>query len=903
MREAVDRQLAILRNLISAHHGVLYKTIGDGTQAAFASAEEALRAAVASQRALVAEDWGDPPGPLRVRMALHAGMAEPRDGDYLAASLNRLARLLDAAHGEQILLSSTVAGLAREALPEAATLKALGEYRLRDILQPEEIFQLCHPALRQDFPPLNTPGHLPHNLPTHPTPFLGREQEIEDVVALLLRPDVRLVTLTGPGGVGKTRLALRVAAELLESFPDGAFLVDLARLTDPDLVPSATATALGLREQPGQTLQATLSDYLRERHILLLFDNFEHVLPAATFVADLLAAAPGVKGLVTSRARLGLQAEHEYRVEPLPIPDQERLPPLAELSTFDAIALFTSRAQALRPGFTLTEENAPVVAEIVCQLDGLPLAIELAAARVKLLSPAALRDRLRRRLSTLTGGARDLPARQQTLRATIAWSHDLLAPPEKLLFRRLSVFVGGWPLEGAEAVAAVDPGETVDGFQGLASLIDQSLVDEWPTPETPADEPRYGMLETIREFASEQLAASGELVTVERAFEEFLMRRAEAAEEGLHGPDHLHWLDRLEAEHNNLRAAMNRALDRGDGPIALKLALRLWEFWETRGHRSEGRLWLERTLALTGPVDETDRATAEFAMGRLSFDLGDYDAAETHYQESLEARRHLGDALAEAEVLSALAMIAVNRLAYDKAKGLGEESLNISRQSGDRRGTAYALRVLGMIAREQGQYERALSLFDESLAIGRALGDPAWTARIATQIGITHLRAENVDQAQRFFETSRKLHSEIGDRFALGVIASHQGHLVFDAGDIDRAVTLYAEALRHFDAVRDSEALVEAIEWLAVTAAARGNSVPALRLFGAAAMAREALRLPPRLVGDEKRVASGLDQAMRAAGPDAQAAVAAGRTLTLDEGRDEALALAHVGFNSPQAVP
>src|SRR5215207_7365090 len=515
MREAVDRQLAILRNLISAHHGVLYKTVGDGTQAAFASAEEALRAAVASQRALVAEDWGDPPGPLRVRMALHAGMAEPRDGDYLAASLNRLARLLDAAHGEQILLSSTVAGLAREALPEAATLKALGTYGLRDILQPEAIFQLCHPALRQDFPPLNTPGHLPHNLPTHPTPFLGREREMEDVVALLLQPDVRLVTLTGPGGVGKTRLALRVAAELLESFPDGAFLVDLARLTDPDLVPSATATALGLREQAGQPLPETLSDYLRERHILLLFDNFEHVLPAATFVAELLASAPELKVMVTSRARLELQAEYEYRVDPLPIPDQESLPPLEDLKQYDAIALFVARAQALRPVFTLTAQNATAVAEIVCRLDGLPLAIELAAARIKLLSPEALLPRLERRLSTLTGGARDLPARQRTLRDTIAWSHDLLHPGEQVLFRRLSVFVGGWTLEGAEAICAVAADEAIDPLDGVAALVDQSLVDQLQDHSAAEHGPRYRMLETIREFAAERLVESSEAASIQ----------------------------------------------------------------------------------------------------------------------------------------------------------------------------------------------------------------------------------------------------------------------------------------------------------------------------------------------------------------------------------------------------
>src|SRR5215204_1127426 len=370
-RVVVERHLALIRQSVETHDGVHFKTIGDATQSAFATAPRGIAAALDAQRALLDEAWPSAEQRPRVRMALHAGTAEPQDGDYLAACLNRLARLLDAAHGEQILLSNTVAGLASDALPEAVTLEALGEHRLRDILQPEEIFQLCHPALREDFPPLNTPGHLPHNLPAHPTSFLGRERELEEITVLLLRPEQRLVTLTGPGGVGKTRLGMRVAAEALESFHDGVFLVDLARLTDSDLVPSATATALGLREQPGQTLTQTLADYLRERRVLLLFDNFEHVLPAATLIADLLSSARGLKVLTTSRARLGLQAEHEYRIEPLPVPNQESLPPLEELSGYDAIELFTTRAQALRPNFTLTHGNSRAVAEIVCQVDGL----------------------------------------------------------------------------------------------------------------------------------------------------------------------------------------------------------------------------------------------------------------------------------------------------------------------------------------------------------------------------------------------------------------------------------------------------------------------------------------------------------------------------------------------------
>src|SRR5215208_30240 len=673
-RIAVERHLALVHQGVEAYGGVHFKNIGDSTQSAFATAPQGVAAALATQRALIDEPWPSAEQRPRVRMALHAGTAEPRDGDYLAACLNRLARLLDAAHGEQILLSSTVAGLAGDGLPESVTLTTLGEFRLRDILQPEEIFQLCHPSLRSEFPPLNTPGQLPHNLPTHPTPFLGREREVEEAVALLLRPEVRLVTLTGPGGVGKTRLGTRVVAEALESFPDGVFMVDLARLTDPDLVPSATATALGLREQPGQTLSQTLADYLRERTILLLFDNFEHVLLAATLVAELLAAAPGLKVLATSRARLGLLAEREYRVEPMPIPDQESLPPLAELSTFDAIELFTSRARALRSDFSLTNENARTVAEIVCRLDGLPLAIELAAARVKLLSPEALLDRLDRRLSTLTGGARDLPARQQTLRHTIAWSHDLLPPPEKTLFRRLSVFVGGWTLEAADAMAAVDGDGAVDAFQALATLVDQSLVDEWPTPDAPADEPRYGMLETIREFATEQLATSGEIVQAERAFEGFLIGKAEAADVGLRGPEQPLWLDRLDAEHDNLRAALGRVLEREDGDIAIRLARRLWEFWWIRGHPGEGRSWLERALPLAGEGDLAGRAAVEFGLGHLYFELGDLEGAHAHLQASLDLYERSGDQQGVAAALSVLAVVAINRYAYDEARALGERA-------------------------------------------------------------------------------------------------------------------------------------------------------------------------------------------------------------------------------------
>jgi predicted ATPase/DNA-binding SARP family transcriptional activator len=729
-------------------------------------------------------------------------------------------------------------------------------------------------------------------LPVPVDALVGRQREVAELDRLLTA--ARLVTLTGPGGIGKTRLAQEAARASSARFPDGVAFVDLAPLRDPSFVLSTIARALGVDGTGDGPIHELVVATVGDRHLLLVLDNFEHLTAAATDLAVILAACTRMTVLATSRVRLRLRGEQEYPVLPLALPESAAnhdAATLSELSQVAAIALFARRARAARPGFALTDQNIDSVVAICRRLDGLPLAIELAAAQARVLTPAQLWQRLERPLDVLGTTAPDVPDRQRTLRAAIAWSHDLLTSNEQTFFRRLSVFVGGWSLDGAEVIARIKGDtNTIDAVETLGVLIDQSLVET--RPDTDEAEMRYAMLETIREFASEQLTASGEAEPVERAFEGFLIGQAEAAEKELKGPDQLLWLGRLEVEDANLRAAMSRALDRGDGAIALNLALRLWEFWETRGYLREGRAWLERTLALARSVDAGDRAAAESALGRLSFDLGDYDAAEAHYQKSLEARRQLGDALAEAEALSALAKIAVNRLAFEKANQLGEESLTISRQSGDRRGMASALQVLGMIAREQGQYERALELFEESMALGQALGDTAWTARNASQIGFTHRLAGNTEQAQHFLATSRKLHTELGDRFALGLIANDQGHLAFDAGDIDRAIRLYTEALRHFDAVGGSEALVEAIEWLAVAVAAKGRPVPALRLFGAAVAARETLRLPPRLESDEQRVAAGIDRAMQDAGAIGNAALADGRSMSLEHARDEALELA-----------
>ena len=839
MPGALARHDAILRETVAANQGTIVKQTGDGMHAVFARAADAIAAALAAQRMLQREAWGDVA--VRVRMALHTGTADERDGDYYGPPVNRAARLLAVAHGGQILLSRATAELVEERLPPGVALRELGQHRLRDLARPEHIVQLVAPGLPANFPPLKTVDNHPTNLRLQRDPLIGRGKEMASVIELLAGDDVGLVTLTGPGGIGKTHLALRVAAELLPTFPDGVWFIDLAPISDPSLVASAIGITLNFEEVPGEPMAERLAAFLRDKQVLLVLDNFEQVVEAAPLVANLLTAARRLKVLATSRTALRVRGERLVAVPPLAVPDPRQPRAVDSLVKYAAVQLFLRRAQAVRPDLELTRDNMAAVAAICVRLDGLPLAIELAAARSGLLDPAALAARLAHPLQLLARGPRDLPARQQTLRDTIDWSYTLLDQGEQTLFRRLAVFVGGWNLPAAETVCnpAGDLGSEM--LDELQSLLDKSLVRQ---VEQPNDEPRFTMLETIREYALEQV--DGEVEELRRRHAAYYTALAEAAEPELMGARQASWLERLEAEHANLLAALRWSLEQGEVELELRLATALWRFWLVRGYPSEGRQWLEEGLtAAQGLGHSPVLARALGRAAALARVQGDYARAVEWYEESLALARALEDKRSIAFALNGLGAVADQQGDYARAVALYEESLAVSRELGAKPSIAVSLSFLGVAALEQGDYERAALLCAESLALRRELGDTAGMAIPLNALGWVALEQGDPQRSQTYFEESLALSQAAGNQGGVAIVLSDLGWVALEEQDYARAASLFGESLTLRQKLGDKLGTAQCLEGLAAVAGARGEAERAVRLWGAAEGIRAAIGAPP----------------------------------------------------------
>jgi predicted ATPase/class 3 adenylate cyclase len=858
----------LLRSAFHTYRGYEVDTQGDAIFAAFARASDALLAAVAAQRELATHSWPDAVA-VRVRMGLHTGEPSRLAEGYVGLDIHYAARIMSAAHGGQVLLSRTTRDLVEHDLPEGVSLRDLGEHRLKDLEQPIPLYQLVIAGLPADFAPLKTLDSRSDSLPVQPTQLIGREQEVATIGQLLRREEVRLVTLTGPGGTGKTRLGIQVASELRDVFVEGVFFISLAPINDPMLVMPTIAQALGIRDRAEQPLSARLAEVLYQRRVLLLLDNFEQVVGAASQVADLLTSCPSLKVLITSREVLHVRAEHEFAVPPLELPDPAHIPELAALARAPSVALFLQRAQAVKPEFQLTTSNAGAVAEICVRLDGLPLAIELAAARMKLLSPQALLARLGRRLAMLTGGARDVPTRQQTLRNTIEWSYQLLNTWEQRLFRRLSIFAGGCTLQAAEAVCTA-PDEGVGRvLDGVASLVDKSLLQQMEQTGEASEEPRLLMLETIREYGLEALTASGEGAVARQAHADHFLLLAEEAVPALDGPLLTSWLDRLEQEHDNLRAALHWFLEAGQAVMALRLCSALERFWVVRGYRNEGLTFLERALGGSAGVAPSVRAKALLAAARLSFMQSDYDRGKALAQESLALFRELGDKRGIALSLNRLGIAAWRQADFPTARVLMEEDLALYKELGNPDRIAWSLFALGLLNIKQGEYIRASALFEEGLALFRGLDNKRGIAASLTQMAAA-LFVSQGDQMMVYplLAQGLLLDREVGDKEGMAVSSLLLGSVALKQGDVATARTRVEEGLLLYREMGYREGIAEALSLLGKVEAARGDLAFARTLYEESlTMARE--------LGQRELIATGLEglaRAIAAQGDPAQAA-------------------------------
>lgn len=802
------------------------------------------------------------------------------------------------------------ANLSQEALAERAGLSAHGisalERGVNRTAQRETMLRLADAlalsgadraafldAASRRTPSTNPP--LPATLPIPLTALLGRDQELAALIGLLGRDSrratrVRLVTLTGPGGVGKTRLALAAASALVSDFPDGIVFVPLASLRDPALVFSALAHGLGLHPKDDRALPAEVAAHARTKRLLLVLDNFEHLLAAGPDLARLLESCPEVVALVTSRAALRLRGEHDIPVEPLAVPDPHCLPTLDAVAAFPAVALFLERVREHRPGFVLSAVNTSTVAAICVRLEGLPLALELAAAQSRLFSPNALLVRLERRLAVLTGGPRDAPDRQQTMRAAIAWSYNLLDPGEQALFRRLTVFAGGCTLAAIEAVCQAAGGMEGEVLSCLEALTEKSLLRR---TEAPDGEPRFTMLEAIREYGLEHLSGE-ERAAAREAHALHYVVLAEEAEPRVTGAEQAAWLARLEAEHDNLRTALHWMRENGEIKLGLRLAGALAPFWQVRGHLGEGRGWLEEPIRAardlgTAADMKAAQAKALQGAGLLAGAQGDHERAIGYYEESLVLFRDLGDRRGIADVLGNLGTISFQQGEIGWAVARHEEALALRRALGDTRGIASSLNNLGVMAQTEGEYGRAATFFAESLSLYRQMRAQRGISIALNNLGYAAWHQGEYEQAATFTEESLALRRELGDREGIASSLTNLGEIACLRGDLERAAALHSESLTLFRELGAPWGILYCLQRLALVGQTPSSQRHAARLSGALATLRVTLGMP--VPHDEHaRVEAALAALHAALGADAfDATWSEGQAMTLDQAIAEAL--------------
>ena len=866
MPALLARHHEILHQSIQAENGYVFQIVGDAFCAAFHSASDALNAALHAQRLLYYEQWS--PAPIKVRMGIHTGAAklDSTSDQIIYSGYTTLAltqRVMSAGHGGQVLISSATRELVWENLPAGIELLDLGERRLKDLMHPKHLYQLSARDLPSTFPPLKTLDAFLNNLPAQLTSFIGREHEIAEVKRELRAH--RLVTLTGPGGTGKTRLSLQVAADLLDQFHHGVWFIELAALTDPELIPQTILSAIGISEQSGKPPLELLREYLHGKKSLIVLDNCEHLIEASARVADvLLNAAPNLRVLASSREALAVKGEASYPVPSLSLPDIKHLPVIEQLSQYEAVRLFIDRALLVSPHFVVDKDNAPFIAQICYRLDGIPLAIELAAARVKVLSIEQISKRLDDRFRLLTGGERTALPRQQTLRALIDWSYDLLSENERLLLHRLSVFAGGWTLEAAEEVCAGEGIESYDVLDLLTQLINKSLVDV--LGKSSRAEPRYRMLETIRQYAREKLLDGPDSAVLRDRHLTYFVKLVEQAEPELYRSNQHSWLNRLQNEIDNLRTALEWSLAT-DVESGLQIASLPWRFWQGYGYLQELGTWLRQLLERHDTVnalhahalavysfyifrqgrlpeaiglarqslemaralsDKHVEAFGQSLLGIFTVTQGNVGEGEPHLMQSLSLYRALGDKIGQADTTEWLSIQSGDS---EHAIAFTKESLRLYRELGDLTGIASSLTSLARLTFWSGDVSSPVAWLEEACSIARQLGDESNEAYALTTYGCLVHWQGNYEQAITYFEDAIRLCEKSGDYYRNLWAHVFMAHTVLRQGNLQSARKLLNDSIRDTQEAGLMIALVFALEGVASLHVQLGEMEHATRLL------------------------------------------------------------------------
>jgi predicted ATPase/class 3 adenylate cyclase len=894
MKAALAHHDEVLRQAIQENNGTVIKTTGDGFHAVFESGVSGVVAAMAAQQVLSAANWDEiKPNKIRIRIGLHTGEADERAGDYFGPTLNRAARLMSIGYGGQTLLSTTTADLVREQLPGELSLRDLGEHRLKDLVRSEHIFQVTQADLPSDFPPLRSIDAFPNNLPVQLTTFIGREHEIDDAKKRL--KSARLLTLIGPGGTGKTRLSLQLAAELLPSFADGVWIAELAPLTDPALIVQTIGSIFGLREQAWMSLNELVIDYLRAKNILLVLDNCEHLVEAcAKLVDQFLHACPNLKIIASSREALGITGETVLRVPSLSLPDPNQVS-LEILMKCESVQLFIERAAAANPTFALNEHNAASIAQICRRLDGIPLALELAAARATVFSAEQIAARLDDRFKLLTGGSRTALPRQQTLRAMIDWSYDLLSEDERTLLRKFSVFAGGWTFEAAEAVCP-----ELDVLNSLTQLVNKSLV----TVDEEGGDVRYHLLETVRQYARDKLLEMGESVQTRNSHFDYFFKLAIAAESKLEGSEALIWVLRLELEYDNIRAALDWGLDNNVEAV-LRMIPALVYFWNRRGLEEEGRHVINEALAraekLPRPEGDAGHQWVSIVgeawqnLAMLAYSQGDNAHATEFSEHAAALARQVDD---KRLLALALGFEASGEMFLGHTEGveaLLEEGLAAARVSGDAFARALPMALYGQaIALTNGDYKVANQYIEEGFKLLQESGN-RWGATMAMlSMGMMEKFRGNYREARLRFIACEPLFRDLGDRHRMNMVKSELAHIERYEGHFQKAVEMYRETLPEWKRIGHRAAIAHQLECFAAVAKVQEEDGRAARLFGAAEVLREVINIPMTM---QERIEYDREIADLRAGMDEKSFTscwAEGRGMSMDQAINFALGKSNV---------